>query len=344
MAAANSILQELQLLGKAYRCLMKYECREALQAFSELSEAHLRTAWTLSQVARAYYEIARYPEAARYFREARELEPWRFEGLDLYGSCLWHMREEVELAFLAKEMDVNDRLAPQTWCIVGNLYSLRQEHDLAIKCFARAIQLDPYYYYAYTLTGFEYKMKEELDQAVEYFQKSSRIEPRPFNAWFGLGEIFYQQENYGNSHFMFEKAVSINPRNPIVHFHLGSILQKLGEEEKAVAAHQQAVRLDPKNPLYRLRLASAYADFKRYEEALAELQPLEGFTQIESNVYLLMGNVYKALGDTKNALMAYTKARDHRTSRHDVINEAIELLYSSSDESENLLDVATPNQ
>ncbi|KAJ3149532.1 hypothetical protein HDU86_006937 [Geranomyces michiganensis] len=181
--ATAAILQDLCVLGNAYRFLMQYVCRKAIEAFATLSEAHLRTSWVLGQVARAYYDVGRYPEAVRYFREAHQLEPWRTEGVEFYGSCLWHMREEVELAYLAKEMESQDRLAPQTWCIVGNLYSVQQEHDLAINAFSRAIQLDPYYHYAHTLIAFEYKMQDECEKAVEYFQRAIRIDPRPYNAW-----------------------------------------------------------------------------------------------------------------------------------------------------------------
>ncbi|KAJ3179385.1 hypothetical protein HDU87_002994 [Geranomyces variabilis] len=332
--ATNLFLSDLRMLGSGYRLLMQYECREAIVVYSKLPEPHLRTSWVLMQVARAFYDVGRYPEAVRYFREAHSLEPWRTEGMEFYGSCLWHMREEVELAYLAKEMEAQDRLAPQTWCIVGNLYSVQQEHDLAINAFSRAIQLDPYYHYAHTLIAFEYKMQDECEKAVEYFQRAIRIDPRPYNAWFGLGEVYFKQENFGNSLFMLEKAVEINRMHPIIQFHYGSILQKMNRPALALAAHKNAVSLDRRNPLYRLHLASAYVDFGKYEEALNELQHIDNFTHVESNVYLVMGNAYRKLGDTKNALMAFTKARDHRSTRHDVINQAIERLYEDEEEYE----------
>ncbi|KAI8588849.1 hypothetical protein BDZ88DRAFT_452805 [Geranomyces variabilis] len=330
--ATNAILSGMRRLGTAYRLLMQYECREAIDTYSKLPESHLRTGSVLTLVARAFYDVGRYPEAVRYFRDAHKLEPWRTEGMEFYGSCLWHMREEVELAYLAKEMEAQDRLAPQTWCIVGNLYSVQQEHDLAINAFSRAIQVDPYYHYAHTLIAFEYKMQDECEKAVEYFQRAIRIDPRPYNAWFGLGEVYFKQENFGNCLFMLEKAVQINHMHPIIQFHYGSILQKMDRPAQALAAHKNAVSLDRRNPLYRLHLASAYVDFGKYEEALNELQHVDGFTHVESNVYLVMGNAYRKLGDTKNALMAFTKARDHRSTRHDVINQAIERLYEDEEE------------
>jgi len=31
----------------------------------------------------------------------------------------------------------------QTWCVLGNFFSLKREHEAALKLFERALQLDP---------------------------------------------------------------------------------------------------------------------------------------------------------------------------------------------------------
>ncbi|KAJ3019143.1 hypothetical protein HKX48_002334, partial [Thoreauomyces humboldtii] len=220
-SASRQILRTLETLGRATRHLSRYECREALTTFTELPESDLHTGWVLVQVALSYYEIARYTSALKYFRQARDLEPWRTQGLDVYGSCLWHAKQEIELAALATEMETHERSRPETWCVVGNLYSLRLDHDSAIKAFERAIHVDPYYHYAHTLMGFEYKSKDALKEAIECLQTSCQIDPRPYNPWFGLGEIYYNQENYHAARFHLDRAITINPRNPISHFHMG---------------------------------------------------------------------------------------------------------------------------
>ncbi|KAI9090533.1 hypothetical protein DFS34DRAFT_346098 [Phlyctochytrium arcticum] len=324
--ASSEIVSELRECGEVYRAICRYDCRDAVERLAKLECTQPHSGWTLQQLAKAHYEMAKYVEAAQYFRLARDLEPWRLDGLDLFGSCLWHLREEVELAFLAQEMEALDSSASQTWCVLGNLHSLRQDHEQAIQCFERAINANKRQAYAYTLTGFEYKMKEDYESAISYFKKAILIDSRPFNPWFGLGEIFYQQENYKEAQYNYERALSINPHNPIVQFHLGTILQKCGDQ-RAITYYEQAVKLDPNNALYRFRYAHALALRHQYEDALKQLLPLKSFQQIESNVYLLMGRLYKELGDLTNALLAYTKARDHRSARQDLINEAIESLH-----------------
>ena len=61
-------------------------------------------------------------KAQMYFERVRQMEPWRLEYMDIYATCLWHLRKDVELSFLAKELDQFDRLSPETWCVLGNLF------------------------------------------------------------------------------------------------------------------------------------------------------------------------------------------------------------------------------
>lgn len=64
--------------------------------------------------------------------------------------------------------------------------SLKQEHQTAIQCFERAVQVDPHYDYAYTLLGHEYMAIEDLEKAVMCFGKARSRNPRSFNAWYVL--------------------------------------------------------------------------------------------------------------------------------------------------------------
>ena len=49
------------------------------------------------------------------FAQSRKVEPYILDGMEYYSVVLWHLKEEVELSFLAQELVELDRLAPQTW-------------------------------------------------------------------------------------------------------------------------------------------------------------------------------------------------------------------------------------
>jgi anaphase-promoting complex subunit 3 len=103
------------------------------------------------------------------------------------------------------------------------------------------------------------------------------------------------------------------------------VLQNTDRKEEALLKYEEALQMAPKNPLFRFAKAEVLFALQQFPEALTELQNLAGYTQ-EPNVYFLMGKVYKALGDNRNALLAFTKS-DSRSNKSSVtIKDQIERL------------------
>jgi anaphase-promoting complex subunit 3 len=80
--------------------------------------------------------------------------------------------------------------------VVGNCFSLRREHESAIKFFERAIQVDKTFAYAHTLCGHEYVCNEDLEKALGCFRNGIFHDERHYNAWYGLGTIYYRYRIY----------------------------------------------------------------------------------------------------------------------------------------------------
>ncbi|KAL3832275.1 hypothetical protein ACJMK2_023933 [Sinanodonta woodiana] len=137
----NGILILLQMLGKAFQALSQYECKKAIDLFSEIPHHQYNTAWVLCQLGRAYFELTEYQKAEKIFGEVRLTEPYHLEGMEYYSTALWHLQKEVELSALAQHLTEIDKRSPEAWCTTGNCFSLQKEHDIAIKFFQRAIQV-----------------------------------------------------------------------------------------------------------------------------------------------------------------------------------------------------------
>lgn len=56
--------------------------------------------------------------------------------------------------------------------VVGNHYSLRAEHEKAVKYFRRATQLDRTYLSAWTLMGHEYVEMKNSHAAIEAYRRA----------------------------------------------------------------------------------------------------------------------------------------------------------------------------
>jgi anaphase-promoting complex subunit 3 len=131
--------------------------------------------------------------------------------------------QEVELSCLAQELVDFDRMAPETWCVVGNCFSLQKEHDTALKLFRRATQLNPLFTYAYTLSGHEYVTNDELEKASSSFRTALQTDKRHYNAWYGLGVVYFRQQQYAMAQYHFQQAIKINGSSSILYTFLGLV-------------------------------------------------------------------------------------------------------------------------
>lgn len=183
-----------------------------------------------------------------------------------------------------------DKFAPETWCVVGNCFSLQHEPETAIKFFERALQCCPSYTYAYTLCGHEYVSNEDLEKAIVAFRSALRCDPRHYNAWYGLGAIYYRQERLDLAEYHFRKAVSINGISSILKCYMGMVLHSqnnmaaveaanAGDDEEALEAIvgysidkeqesyeilREASLADPKNPQLHFQLVHVLFSLDNY--------------------------------------------------------------------------------
>ena len=326
----------LQNLASAYCLLCGYQCEEALEVFGRLPPEQFGTGWVLCQVGKAHFELSDYAEAARHFDWARRADPTRLEGMEVYSTVLWHLKREAELAFLAHEALALDRLAPETWCILGNCLSLQREHEAALRLFQRSLQLDPQFVYAHTLCGHEHVASEDFDKGLGCYRNALRLDSRHYNAWYGIGQVHFQQEKYELADYHFRRAAKIHPGSSKLLCCLGRALHRRGQHTEALHYLQGAVQRDPANPLARYERATVLFSQESLEEARQELLELRRLAPREPNVHFLLGKVYKRLGETGKAVKSLFAALDLKPSGRDVgtIKSAIEKIKISDDAAE----------
>jgi len=186
----------------------------------------------------------------------QRVEPHRMQGLDLLSTALWHLKDEVELCYLARTCVDFDQRSPEAWCAAGNCLSLQKEHDAAIRCFQRAIAVSPRFAYAYTLCGHEYVANEDFEKAVSMYRHAMLIDDRHYNAWYGLGAIYYRQEKYELAEYHFDRALDLNPQSSVLHCYLGMTLHANKKCGAALEHLRRASSMEPRNPQARFQCAN----------------------------------------------------------------------------------------
>lgn len=323
----------LSPLADAVAHLSMFRGRECIDALSRLHPKQRNTGYALCIAGKAHAEMVEYPESARAFEQSRRADPTRTESCEVYSTVLWHLRRETRLSHLAQELVSIDRLSPETWCVLGNCFSLQKEHETALRFFKRALQLDPKCSYAHTLCGHEFFANEDFEKAMTSYRAAIRIDPRHYNAWYGLGTVYYRQEKYELSEYHFRHALTINSRSSVLFCYLGMAQHALRKTDDALLLLQKAVSLDSKNPLAKYEKASVLLSDDRFQEALEELEELKTVAPREASVFFLMGRIYKKLGLQDQAMVNFSVALDLKPASADVnlIKSAIEKLHVPDD-------------
>ncbi|KAK9208578.1 hypothetical protein WN944_000936 [Citrus x changshan-huyou] len=338
MTGASDLLGLLRILGEGYRMSCMYRCKDALDVYLKLPHKHYNTGWVLSQVGKAYFEVVDYLEAERAFNLARRASPYSLEGMDIYSTVLYHLKEDMKLSYLAQELITTDRLAAQSWCAMGNCYSLQKDHETALKNFQRAVQLNPRFAYGHTLCGHEYVALEDFENGIRSYQSALRVDARHYNSWYGLGMVYLRQEKFEFSEHHFRMAFLINPHSSVIMSYLGTAMHALKRSGEAIEMMEKAILADKKNPLPMYQKANILLSLEKFDEALEVLEELKEYAPRESGVYALMGKIYKRRNMHEKAMLHFGLALDLKPSATDVatIKAAIEKLHVPDEIEDNL--------
>ncbi|KAB8231781.1 hypothetical protein BDV23DRAFT_42144 [Aspergillus alliaceus] len=334
--ALTWLLELFSKLASGYFALSRYRCADSIQIFNALSQGQRETPWVLSQIGRACYEQAMYSDAEKYFVRVRTMAPSRLDDMEIYSTVLWHLKNDIELAYLAHELMEVDRLSPQAWCAIGNSFSHQRDHDQALKCFKRATQLDSHFAYGFTLQGHEYVANEEYDKALDSYRHGISADSRHYNAWYGLGTVYDKMGKLDFAEQHFRNAASINPTNAVLICCIGLVLEKMNNPKAALIQYGRACSLAPHSVLARFRKARALMKLQELKLALSELKILKDMAPDEANVHYLLGKLYKSLHDKGNAIKHFTTALNLDPKAAQYIKDAMESLDDEEEDDEDM--------
>ncbi|KAK4448576.1 protein bima [Podospora aff. communis PSN243] len=306
--ALKWILELLKKMASGYLSASQFKCQEALNTYTSLPRSHQDTPWVLAQMGRAHYEQANYAEAEKFFRRLRVQAPTRHEDMEVYSTVLWLLRKETDLSFLAHELVDAAWDSPQAWCALGNAWSLACDHEQALRCFKRAIQLHPNFAYAYTLQGHEHFENEEYDKALTSYRHAISADKRHYNAYYGIGKVYEKLGNYDKALSHYNAALMIHPKHAVLNCCIGTVLQRQKHIVQALTYFSKAVELAPKAPDVRLRKARALLATGQLKLAQQELLVLKDLAPDKAQVHYLLGKMAKAVHDKKSAVRHFTIA------------------------------------
>ena len=310
----TGVTKEFQMLFYIFTKVLKtssqYNSYNAIRIMNRQLPSHIlnNMPWCQAQLGKLHFEIVNYDMSLTYFTNLRRLQPTRLKDLEIFSTLLWHLEDKVNLSNLSSELLEMYPNSPETWCVLGNYFSLQKDHDQSIKALEKSTHIDPRFAYAYTLLGHEYANNESFDIAKTYYRKALACDPQHYNAYYGLGSCASQLGKFEEALLYFEKARMINPVNVVLICCCGTELEKLYHNEMALKYYEMACKLGPKSVLAKYRRAELLFTMNRYSVALGQFEELIKLDLENPNLHFMLGKILQALGRKKDAIREYTIA------------------------------------
>ncbi|EJD42767.1 cell division control protein 23 [Auricularia subglabra TFB-10046 SS5] len=244
--------------------------------------------YLLSQKALVAYHQRDYELAERVFDKVLNLDPYRMENVDVYTNILYVMDKRIKLSKLAHDFLKMDKNSPEVCYLVGNHYSLRAEHEKAVKYFRRATQLDPSYLSAWTLLGHEYLEMKNSHAAIEAYRRAVEVNRKDFRGWYGLGQAYELLNMHQYSLHYYQRATALGPYEVRIWKAMGLCYQDLNKPREAIVCYRRAILCAaPSDLSLHLKIAGLYeflderAHAAAYHRATVELGAREGRPVVE---------------------------------------------------------------
>jgi anaphase-promoting complex subunit 8 len=224
-----------------------------------------QTTYLKSQLGVVHYHLREFEQALDWFTQIKD--PFSLESKDVYSNILYVKEDRVGLSQLAHQAVMIDKYRPETCCIIGNYYSLKQQRQKAVLYFQRALKLDRSYTSAWTLMGHEYVELKQTELAMEAYRRAVNVSPKDYRAWYGLGQTYEFLNMHLYALFYYRKAAMLRPYDARMWCAVGLCFVALHKIPDAIRAYERAVAQEDTEGIATQKLATLYRQEGRPEEA-----------------------------------------------------------------------------
>jgi ankyrin repeat protein/Flp pilus assembly protein TadD len=219
-------------------------------------------------------------------------------------------------------------------------YSELNRLDEATAAARRSVAAQPDNYYGYLALGYVLSLRQSYSEAETAYRKAITLTPQPLIVLhLELVRVLSNQRRYGDAAAEAKKAVDIDPKDFSAHFNYAVMLQKLGQLLPSAQQYLEAIKLNPKDGAPRsnigliyymtenfsdarehwtaaVNLGSTYAPDRigllildgRLSEARGQLEEYTQKSGDDEDGWLMLGDVYRALGDDSRARVTDARA------------------------------------
>jgi len=177
--------------------------------------------------------------------EAKDLSIWEWNNKGVSLSSLGHFEEAIRCYDKALAIDPLDVSA---WNDKGASLNGLERFEEAIRCYDKALVIDPRNAYAWNNKGVSLNGLGRFGEAVGCFDAALEIHPQYAKAWTNKGISFNRLDEPRKAIRCHNKALRLDPQLGATWFNLGDSFQLLDSFEEAISCYERALELEPNRP------------------------------------------------------------------------------------------------
>ncbi|XP_065925783.1 cell division cycle protein 23 homolog [Magallana gigas] len=311
-------------LGHIYLELQLNE--EGLKIYQHLMDkGFVKSSYIVSQVAMAYNNMREVDMAVNAFTELTEMDPYRLENMDYFSNTLYIKEMRADLAHLAHRCCDIDKYREETCVVIGNYYSLRQQHEKAVLYFQRALKLNPQYLSAWTLMGHEFMELKNTTAAIQAYRQAIEINIRDYRAWYGLGQTYEILKMPFYCLYYYRQAQKLRPNDSRMAMALGESYEKLERLQEAKKCFWKAHVVGDMEGMALIKLAKLHERLNEedqaasaYTEYINEANRMGTFSaEDQSQAYKYLANYHLLRNNLDDAYAAAQKCTEFPERREE---------------------------
>lgn len=186
----------------------------------------------------------------------------------LVGDCFAKLsdNEGAKNAYI-KAIEL-DAYSPKSYIGLGTVSLVKQNHDIAVLHFQKAVSLAPQDEMANLGLGLSFQGLDELKEANKWVVKSLEINFENTAALYTLVRIAYELEAYIDAENFVQKYVDVHPFDQNMIYTLAGVKFKLGKFKEVIDLASEIVKIDPMD-------AKAHGLLKQAQKALDGRRPTQ---------------------------------------------------------------------
>lgn len=239
---------------------------------------------------------------------------------ELFEASKFKEAEAAIQQFIRETENPTDRkkesaeISPAMIFVLGNLYFQADRAEEARKQFLEAIRRFPRFRRAHTNLGYLYIAKNQTDLALPMFQKAIELGESSSRVYGLIGYCHLLRKNALAAENAYRQAYLLDPNGR--DWKLGLAQSLMGQEKFPEAASMIGTLIEenPNDKQLWLQQTNAYLAMEKKEAAAVNLEILRIKNLADENNLNLLGNLYMDRGQPQLALNAYLAAIDKAPS------------------------------